>query len=44
MTTLKTTPVIFISYSDLDEPEKPRDGDEKWLSFVNGFLKSAESC
>jgi hypothetical protein len=43
MTTLKTKPVIFISDSPLDEPEKPRDGDKKWLSFVNGFLKSAKS-
>jgi tetratricopeptide (TPR) repeat protein len=42
MTTGQTKPVIFISYAHLDEPEKPREGEEKWLSFVTGFLKSAE--
>ena len=39
---MTTKPVIFISYAHLDEPEKPRDGDVQWLSFVTGFLKPAE--
>jgi hypothetical protein len=39
---MTTKPVIFISYAHLDEPEKPRDGEVQWLSFVTGFLKPAE--
>jgi hypothetical protein len=31
-------PVIFISYAHLDEPEKPREGDVQWLSFVTEHL------
>jgi TIR domain len=41
MTTIGTKPVIFISYAHADEPEKPRDGEEKWLSFVTGHLQPA---
>lgn len=37
-----TKPVIFISYAHLDEPEKPAEGEIKWLSFVTGYLKPAE--
>ena len=40
--TVETKPVIFISYAHLDEPEKPREGEEKWLSFVTGHLRPAE--
>ena len=43
MTTLQTKPVIFISYAHADEPEKPADGEVKWLSFVTGFLKPVET-
>jgi TIR domain len=39
--TLGTKPVIFISYAHADEPEKPREGEEKWLSFVTGHLRPA---
>ena len=35
-------PVIFISYSHLDEPEKPGDGEVRWLSFVQKFLRPLE--
>jgi tetratricopeptide (TPR) repeat protein len=34
-------PVIFISYSHKDEPEKPADGQVQWLSFVRTFLQPA---
>jgi hypothetical protein len=34
-------PVIFISYSHLDEPEKPDPGEVKWLSFVQKYLEPA---
>jgi hypothetical protein len=36
-----TKPVIFISYSHRDEPEKPADGEEKWLTFVQDYLGPA---
>jgi hypothetical protein len=36
-----TKPVIFISYSHKDEPEKPRDGEVQWLSFVRTYLQPA---
>jgi tetratricopeptide (TPR) repeat protein len=39
--TLGTKPVIFISYAHADEPEKPREGEEKWLSFVRDHLRPA---
>jgi hypothetical protein len=42
MTMLQTKPVIFISYAHLDEPEKPTQGEVQWLSFVTGYLKTAE--
>ena len=35
-------PRIFISYSHADEPEKPAEGEVKWLSFVTGYLRPAE--
>jgi hypothetical protein len=38
---VETKPVIFISYAHADEPEKPREGEEKWLSFVLGHLRPA---
>jgi hypothetical protein len=34
-------PVIFISYSHNDEPEEARTGEEKWLTFVQRFLRPA---
>src|SRR5271166_1278104 len=34
-------PLIFISYAHLDEPEKPRDEEVQWLSFVMKFLRPA---
>ena len=34
-------PIIFISYAHLDEPEKPAEGEIKWLSFVTGYLRPA---
>jgi hypothetical protein len=35
MSDASTKPVIFISYAHADEPEKPADGEVKWLSFVH---------
>jgi tetratricopeptide (TPR) repeat protein len=34
-------PVIFISYSHKDEPEKPAEGEVQWLSFVRTYLQPA---
>jgi hypothetical protein len=34
-------PIIFISYAHADEPEKPAEGEMKWLSFVTGYLRPA---
>ena len=34
-------PIIFISYAHADEPEKPAEGESKWLSFVTGYLRPA---
>ena len=34
-------PLIVISYAHLDEPEKPAEGEVKWLSFVTGYLRPA---
>ncbi len=34
-------PIIFISYAHADEPEKPAEGQIKWLSFVTGYLRPA---
>src|ERR1700750_1042525 len=31
-------PVIFISYSHRDEPEKPAPDEVAWLTFVQSFL------
>jgi len=36
-------PILFISYSHLDEPERPGEGEVRWLSFVVGHLKPAEN-
>jgi hypothetical protein len=38
---LGTKPVIFISYAHADEPEKPAEGEVRWLSFVLGHLRPA---
>ena len=35
-------PIIFVSYAHADEPEKPAEGEIKWLSFVTGYLRPAE--
>jgi len=34
-------PIIFISYAHRDEPERPTEGEIKWLTFVLDFLKPA---
>ncbi len=34
-------PLIVISYGHADEPEKPAEGEVKWLSFVTGYLRPA---
>jgi hypothetical protein len=34
-------PVIFISYAQPDEPEKPTEGEVQWLSFVRRYLQPA---
>lgn len=34
-------PIIFISYSHKDEPEKPGKSETEWLTFVVGFLRAA---
>ena len=39
--TQSAKPVIFISYAHADEPEKPRDEEIQWLSFVMKFLRPA---
>jgi hypothetical protein len=36
-----TKPVIFISYSHKDEPERPRDGEIQWRRYVQSFLQPA---
>jgi hypothetical protein len=41
MSDASTRPVIFISYTHADEPEKPADGDVQWLGFVMRFLRPA---
>jgi hypothetical protein len=38
---MQTKPIIFISYSQLDEPERPADGEVQWLSFVRRSLQPA---
>jgi hypothetical protein len=42
MTGKTAKPVIFISYSHLDDPEKPGEGEVRWLSFVQKFLRPLE--
>jgi tetratricopeptide (TPR) repeat protein len=34
-------PVIFISYSHADEPDRPVEGEVQWLSFVRRYLQPA---
>jgi hypothetical protein len=34
-------PIIFISYSHKNEPEKPGRDEKQWLTFVVGFLRAA---
>src|SRR5229473_5584148 len=41
MSTESAKPVIFISYSHKDEPERPREGEIQWLSFVRTYLQPA---
>ena len=33
--------IIVISYAHADEPDKPAEGEVKWLSFVTGYLRPA---
>jgi hypothetical protein len=35
-------PILFIGYSHLDEPERPREGEVRRLSFVVRHLRPAE--
>ena len=42
MPTPRSKPIVFISYAPADEPEKPVEGEVKWLSFVTGHLRVAE--
>jgi hypothetical protein len=42
MTSQPPRPIVFISYAHLDEPEKPTDREDQWLSFVISFLRPAE--
>ena len=41
MSTEPYKPIIFISYAHADEPQKPAEGEIKWLSFVTGYLRPA---
>jgi tetratricopeptide (TPR) repeat protein len=41
MSDVSTKPVIFISFSHKDEPEKPGPDEVAWLSFVQSFLEPA---
>ena len=34
-------PIVFLSYAQADEPEKPVEGEVKWISFVTGHLQAA---
>ena len=34
-------PLIVISCAHADEPERPAEGEVKWLSFVTGYLRPA---
>src|SRR5262245_14509354 len=42
MPSYSSKPVIFVSYSHADEPDRPADGEVKWLSFVTAYLRPAE--
>jgi hypothetical protein len=41
MPTEPRKPILFISYAHADEPERPAEGEVKWLSFVVGYLRPA---
>jgi hypothetical protein len=41
MPTEPKKPLIVISYAHADEPERPAEGEVKWLSFVTGYLRPA---
>jgi hypothetical protein len=41
MPTESGKPLIVISYAHADEPERPGEGEVKWLSFVTGYLRPA---
>jgi hypothetical protein len=36
-----TRKLVFVSYSRADEPEHPGEGEERWLTFVLGYLNAA---
>ena len=44
MSPASTKPVIFISYAHADEPDKPAEGEVRWLSFVRRYFKSGEKA
>ena len=41
MPTEPKKPLIGISYAHADEPERPAEGEVKWVSFVTGYLRPA---
>jgi hypothetical protein len=41
MSDSQSKPLIFISYAPADEPERPAEGEIRWLSFVTGYLRPA---
>jgi hypothetical protein len=41
MPTESRKPLIVISYAHADEPERPAEGEVKWLSFVTSYLRPA---
>lgn len=41
MADVAAKPVVFISYSHLDEPEHPGPDEVKWLTFVRTYLQPA---
>ena len=41
MPTEPKKPLIVISYAHADEPERPAEGEAKWLSFFVSYLRLA---
>jgi hypothetical protein len=34
---------VFVSYAHADEPEKPAEGEVRWMSFVTGHLSDQQA-